>query len=167
MKNFSYSKLAVSLFLLIVAGAVTWVLDLNSENYQTASVNVPVNADDKNFACNPFSKWKDPVWCKEYGGTYESHKLEAVRHQGIVVIYKVEKADGTEGFYTNPTGERKLDKKSGLFTKNKAVCPQGSVMNYHASSHLKFSPSKRGMYDGEQHYWCEKDGVAVNPILAK
>jgi hypothetical protein len=134
----------------------------------------PVNTAGSTFGCNPTSySWKDLVWCQSYGSTYDSHVTEAGKHAGVIVMFKrTGSASGGFGlpnygeyYVTGNYGSSATGKNGQTYNATTVVkCPSGATAQYHSSSHHLYSPNLgEGFYDGNGHYWCELNGVSVDP----
>ncbi|MBI2634925.1 hypothetical protein HYW82_04655, partial [Candidatus Peregrinibacteria bacterium] len=109
-----------------------------------------------------------------------AHKNAAQIHENKVVFYK-ETLAGYGTFYktgNSPGGSTSPDAAgSGLYGYAIVHCPDGALVVDHtntasqykasqSSRHYGSSPTdENGLYDGSGHYWCELNGVAVNPIV--
>lgn len=108
------------------------------------------------------------------------HKNAAFVHDKIVVFYKNSLLNYSSYYITgNASSSTGLDPNgSGLYGNSVVHCPDGArpvdhtttASQYRGSSsprHYGSSPSdSNGMYDGDSHYWCEResDGVPLNPL---
>ncbi len=107
---------------------------------------------------------------------WQSHVNYAKIHENKVVFYK-----DVAGFYklgASSGGSTSADPNgSGFYSYALVHCPTGAVAVDHTSTasqykanqssrHYGSSPTQEnGLYDGDGHYWCELNGVAVNPVV--